>query len=75
MILNKTGAFVRRRASDLTEADSLLLEDGSQTQVTRISPLPAGPVLQISLAGPHHVYLTDGLWSHNKGIPQWPPWN
>ena len=75
MISSGEGALaVRRRVSELTIADSMLLEDGTRVAIHSIAPMPAGPVVQISLAGPHHVYLTDGIWSHNKTIPPWPPW-
>jgi hypothetical protein len=63
---------VVRRASDLSLTDRLLLEDGALAAIDSISVAPAGSVVLIVMAGPNHVYLSDGLWSHNKVTPVWP---
>jgi hypothetical protein len=61
------------RASALTLGDRLLREDGEPVALAAILPGSAGEVMQVSLAGPHHLYLSEGLWSHNKATP--PPWS
>jgi hypothetical protein len=57
--------------------DRLLREDGEPVKLAAILPDTPGEVIQVSLAGPHHLYLSDGLWSHNKEFPRdpwaWPP--
>jgi hypothetical protein len=58
--------------SELTLSDRLLLEDGTAVALTAIAREPDGAVVRISLSGPEHLYLSEGLWSHNKLAIQWP---
>jgi hypothetical protein len=62
----------RTVVSDLTLTDRLLLEDGTKIALRSMVREPDGTVVQISLSGPEHLYLSEGLWSHNKAIPAWP---
>ncbi len=62
----------RRVASELTMEDRLLQEDGTPVALRKITPQADGPVIQISLSGPEHLYLSEGLWSHNKIGIAWP---
>ncbi|MCW3099196.1 MAG: hypothetical protein JWL77_4814 [Chthonomonadaceae bacterium] len=58
--------------SELTLSDRLLREDGTAVGLRAMVREPDGLVIQISLLGPGHLYLSDGLWSHNKNNPVWP---
>jgi len=73
MVRTVAGEAHRRRAKDLLTGDRLLVSDGGTAVITDISELPAGPVVRISMEGPNHKYLTEGIWSHNKSVPLWPP--
>jgi hypothetical protein len=64
---------VVKRVSDLTLSDSLLLGDGTPAPIVSISVAPSGRVVRVVMTGPNHIYLADGLWSHNKATPVWPP--
>lgn len=45
--------------------DALRVADGSFSDVNQVTRLEDGPVVLLELAGPHHVYQADGVWSHN----------
>ena len=66
----------QKAASTLTLSDRLLREDGTPVCLVAIEIEPAGEVIRISMSGPHHVYLSEGLWSHNAKVAPgwtWPP--
>ena len=62
----------RTVVSTLTLDDRLLSEDGTAIVLRSMTREPDGTVIQISLSGPEHLYLSEGLWSHNKAIQPWP---
>jgi hypothetical protein len=62
----------RTVVSALTLNDRLLLEDGTPVALAAIAREPDGAVVRISLSGPEHLYLSEGLWSHNKIGLSWP---
>jgi hypothetical protein len=62
----------RTVVSALTLADRLLTEEGTSVGIRAMVRRPEGEVVQISLAGPCNLYLSEGIWSHNKQIPLWP---
>jgi len=66
----------RTTASALTTGERLLLEDGTPVSLVAVLSGSPGEVIRLSLAGPHHLYLSEGLWSHNKqqgtGPTTWP---
>ena len=63
----------RRVVSALTLADCLLQADGTPVALQSMVREPDSPVLLISLVGPEHIYLSEGLWSHNSAkVPQLP---
>jgi hypothetical protein len=74
MVYEETCVSGRRVCvSSLTLADRLLLADGTAIAIVALIPQPEGEVIQLSLSGPHHLYLSEGLWSHNKtGGAVWP---
>ncbi len=62
-------------ASELNLGDSVLLQNGSTAEIADIQSIGDQPVYLISLVGPNHVYVTNGLWSHNKvTVPDPPAW-
>jgi hypothetical protein len=62
----------RTVVSDLTPTDRLLREDGMSVGLQSMVRQPDGLVIQLSQSGPEHLYLSEGLWSHNKDMPDWP---
>jgi hypothetical protein len=62
----------RTRATALTLVDRLLDEDGTSVRLVAMTVEPAGEVIGLLLSGPHHVYLSEGLWSHNREKFPWP---
>ncbi len=65
---------VKSRVSelDLTMNRSLQLQYGEADAIVDIRSVGDGPVYQLYLAGPNHVYLSSGIWSHNKSGAAWP---
>ena len=62
-------------ASELNLGDSVLLQNGSTAEIADIQSIGDQPVYLISLVGPNHAYVTNGLWSHNKvTVPDPPAW-
>jgi hypothetical protein len=60
-------------AGDVRVGDVVLLENGDSARISAMAPIREARVYQISLSGPNHVYLTNGIWSHNKlTVPSWP---
>ena len=53
-------------AACLRISDQFEAADGVHVGIRSIARVEDGPVVQISLAGPGHVYLAGGIWSHNK---------
>jgi hypothetical protein len=60
-------------ASELAVGESVLLQNGSTAVIADIQSIGEQAVYLISLVGPNHVYVTNGLWSHNKLTPVDPP--
>jgi len=53
----------------ITLDDALISSKGEPDAVQKIERTQPSSVIEISLEGPHHVYLSDGVWSHNKTAP------
>lgn len=52
----------------LTLDDRLVNEEGVPVALRSIVRQPEGPVLLLSLEGPRHLYLSNGIWSHNSAF-------